>query len=352
MDAKTSNRQRIVAALAVLNEGGEAAGLMKFASEGDGKECSSIMDAYLGQPDRELSMRQIIKHLISSEQFSSLAEVHPAWILERLRDEPPRVVGIILRFLPSKHVRYLLKNLPPMLCEQIPNMVESFSVPPEILGVIRKRFEKHFMAMRISRSVEKLGFENLYYLKEAELDEMFRDIGLTEMAIALCAMPSKVLHIVYNRLDVKDAKRLQARIRELGGVSPELFGQARSTLLQIEGEGAGPKRMLRMIGLSVFAEAVDARHGDLVRMVQQKMDPRDGYLLKRLVDERRVRKSPVPMEDRQFMILNSVSLLAREGRIDEAWSQFLPADGGYFEGDDLLPRPKGDEETNTAHQLA
>jgi len=352
MDMQSGNRQRMISALAVMNDGDDAADLAKFMSEGDGAAYSSLIEAYSGEPDRELSMRRVIKHLVSSEQFSSLSEVHPAWILEHLREETPRVIGIILRFLPSRHVRYLLKNLPPMLCEQVPNMVESFSVSPDILNVIRKRFEKHFLPMRISRFVENPGFDNLYYLKESELDEVFRDVGLTEMAIALSAMPSKALHVVYNRLDVRDAKRLQSRIRELSNVSPELFRQARSTLLEIESERVGPKQLLKIIGLSVFADAVDAGDRNLVRMIQQKLDPKDGYLLKRFVDARRVRPSPVPRDDRQGMILESVTLLAREGRIAEAWGHSPPADEVNPNDEAPVPGGFGDDETNTAHLLA
>lgn len=352
MNLQPNNRQRALAALAVLRDGSRAGDLAEFMSDHDRKAYSPLVRAYSNEPNRELSMGQLIKHLVSSERFSSLAEVHPAWVLERLRNEPPRVIGIILRLLPSRHVRYLLKNLPPMLCEQVPNLVESFSVDPAILDVIRRRFEKHFVPMRITRSIDELGFENLYYLKESELEELFVDIGLTEMAIALSDLPSKALRIVYNRLDVKDAKRLKARIGGLTGVPDELFRQARNTFLQVEGERVGPRQLLKMVGLAAFADAIGPEHENLMSMVKQRLDPNDGYLLKRFVDERRIRKGLVSAGKRRQMIMEAVAELAREGRIDKSWSGFLPARRPEPSSGSAFSRARGAEETNTAHQLA
>lgn len=351
MDKRICNRQRIVAALAVMDDTGAAAGLLNFMSRADMDACKSLVEAYSKEGDPESAMNRIVRHLVSAEKFSSLSEVHPAWLLEHLRGETPRIVGIILRFLPSKHVRFLLKNLPPMLCEQIPKMVESFSVPPEILDVIRRRFEKNFVPMRTSRDQEQFDFGNVYYLREHELNELFCDLGLTEMAIALSVMPTKVLRIIYNRLDVKDAKRLKARIRGLSGISPTFFRQARSKLFQIEGEAMGPKQFLKALGLSAFAEAAAEGHGEVVRMVQQKLDPADGYLLKRFVDERRMRPSPISQVERQELVLKAIASLAREGRIDGSWQRFWPS----YEvvPDTTVPHlPVAEDETSTAHQLA
>lgn len=351
MDKRICNRQRIVAALAVMDDGETAADLLGFMSNPDMDACKPLVEAYSNEADPESAMNRIVKHLMSAEKFSSLSEVHPAWLLEHLRVETPRIVGIILRFLPSKHVRFLLKNLPPMMCEQIPKMIESFSVPPDILDVVRRKFEKNFIPMRTSRDIERPSFENIYYLREHELCELFCDLGLTEMAIALSVTSSKVLKIIYNRLDVKDAKRLKGRIRALSGISPTFFRQARSKLLQIEGEAMGPKQFLKALGLSAFAEAAADGCGEVVRMIQQKLDPSDGYLLKRFVDERRMRPSPISQSDRQEMVLKAIAMLAREGRIDGSWQRFWPS----YEvvPDTTEPHlPAAEDETNTAHQLA
>ena len=232
-------------------------------------------------------------------------------------------------------------------------MVESFSVDPEILDVIRGKFESNFVTMRITRSIGHLGFENLYYLKQAELEELFIELGITELAIALSTMSTKVLRIIYNRLDLKDARRLKAKITELpADVSSETYRQARSSLLQIDCERVGPKQLLKILGLGAFAEAVGHEHDQLVRMIQQRLDPKEGYLLRRYIDEKRVRPSAVSPKERRHMILKIVAAMAREERIDGAWKGFS-SETTPDEHSDKVDQPLSwDEETNTLHQLA
>lgn len=343
MDSKATNRQRAVAALAVGRDGEDANELAKFMSPRDA-EIFSHLTAHYSELGNGNESKIILGNLLASEKFSSISEIHPAWILEKLKDESPRVIGIILRFLPSKHVRFILKNLNPMICEQIPEMVESFSVAPEVLEVIRKRFEASFVPMRVSRALEGLYFEHLYYLKGAEFDELFRELGLAELAMALSIMPKDMIKIIYNRLDVKDAKKLKAYFGELASAPADIKAEARSSLLRVEGESMGPKQLIKMIGIIAFASALSSGDEELVARIMQKLSPKDGYLLKRFSDEWSVfRKNPALSTRRKDMIVDTVRRLAGEGRIDSAWS-------GENKGDDSPsqePPSHFEEETAT-----
>ena len=253
-------------------------------------------------------MESLISQKVASEHFSSIAEVHPAWIMEHLRGEPPRVVGLILRSLPSSHVRYLLKHLPPMLRDCMPNMVESFSVRPEILEIIRRRFESRFLPMRITRAVTHPGFEYLYFLRIEELAELVRELGIHEMAMALAGMSSKALHMIFNRLDLKDAKRLQRRMKGVAGITPELHRQARFNLLEIEGCHEGSEKMLASVGLAALASAAGGEHTMLAKLVQQKLAPAEGYLLKRFLDERKSEPEKSEGEEAQHWDDETISM--------------------------------------------
>jgi len=324
MRDSADTRRRMAAALAVRSYGEGANRLLDYVSERERRELAPLMEACSADPEGPEAMDRLISQMLASERFSSIAEVHPAWILEHLKGEPPRIVGLILRSLPSSHVRYLLKNLPPMLRDCVPNMVESFAVRPEVLELIRRRFEANFLPMRVTRSIAHPGLEHLYFLKVEELGELIRELGLLEMAIALSGMSSKALHMIFNRLDLKDAKRLQARIKGLRGISPELHRQARFNLLEIEGRHEGSDRMLASVGLAALASAVGRDLADLARLIQQKMAPSDGYLLKRFIDERRQTSIPKVAQERRGMVLRLVARLASEGRIDPQWRSFAP----------------------------
>ena len=348
MGKHTENRRRVLAALAVKNGGQEASKLLDYMSEEDRAVCEPLINLYLAEPNREQAMDLLIRHMVAAWRFSSIAEVHPAWILERLREEPPRVVGIILRYLPSKHLRFLLKHLPPHIRETIPGMMESFAVPGPILEVIRQRFERHFLPMRICRSEEKFGFEHLYYLKAEELEALVRDLGISELAIVFSGLSGKAMRAVYNRLDLKEARRLQSRMGELGDVSPELFRQARNAVLEIEGQHLGPKLMLTRLGLAALASATGREYERVGRLIQQKLSPHDGYLLKRLADETKLRGDGGVAVERRDIVLGLVASLAREERIDSVWARFEPA---VVPSSDTVPAIVK-EDTQTAHQLA
>lgn len=315
---------KMLAALGVRRRGDRATALLDYLPEGEAREAGELMQEYAAQPDRDYALEQLIRQMAASERFSSLAEIHPAWFLEQLRSEPPRVIGLILRSLPSKHLRFVLENLPPMLRARIPNLVESFAASRPVLEAIRRRFERRFLPMRITRAIEHPGFDHLYFLKGDDLAVAVREIGLTELAIALSGMSSKALHIIYNRLELKEARRLQRRIKGLSGVSPELHRQARFNLLEIEGRHEGAEQMLASVGLAALSCATADEYDGLVKLLMQKLPPAEGYFLRRCVDARRSRVQRTLAEERREMVLRIVAELAAEGRIDPQWSCFAP----------------------------
>lgn len=326
MGLNINNRQRMLVALAVLDSGEKAALLLSFLSPKDLEACTSAMRSCLeiDPSEREFKIKGQIGSLIASEQWSGLAEIHPAWLLEALKEESPRVIGIILRYLPSRHVRYILEHLPSQLRCTIPNVVEAFSVPQPVLDVIRRSFESKFASFHISRSLEKFGFEHLYYLRGDELEVFFKDLGLQELAMALHGISGKSLGFLYNRLSLRDAKRLKSRMKELGDISEPLKRQARFTVLEVEGEHLGPELLLMEIGLASFARALSSDHTDLARLLEIKLDPAISYVLKRYIDERLNKNTHSTAAERQSLILSRVARLARENLIDESWTRFFP----------------------------
>lgn len=308
--------------MSVMNRGEKALDLMDYMSDADKEAFGALVSDCEKEKDPALKMRKMLCQLHASEKFSSLSEVHPAWILEKLCGESPRVIGIILRYLPSKHVRFILKNLPPMLRAQIPDMVESFSVAAPVLAVIKERFERHFLPMRVSRGAKRLDFENIYYLTGEELGEVVLDMGLVVLGIALRGMPAKTLHVVFNRLDLKDARLLQLRIKDTKHISSDLFRYARQILLEVDEEHIGPRKMLSRIGLAALALALGESPDALVRLVQQRLSPDDGYLLKRLIDEKRFYYLKSVSAELRDTILGSIAGLSRNGRIDSLSPSF------------------------------
>lgn len=321
-----NNRQRMAAALALLHEGEGAEDLFEFANDEDQNACRTALKSSraFDPSERNTKLRQQIQSLVASEQWSGLAEIHPAWILEELKSESPRIIGIILRYLPSRHVRYLLERLPPAIRFSIPNVVEAFAVPRPILDVIRHRFESRFQPLHQSRAIEHFGFDELYYLKGEELEVFFRDMGLQELAMALHGISGKALSVLLNRLSLRDAKRLQQRMKSLESISESLKRQARYTVLDVEGEHLGPEHLLLEIGLAAFARSVVPENYHLFRRLEIKLDPRISYVLKRHIDDRLHTNTGGIVEERQSLVLLRLAALARENLIDQSWGNYFP----------------------------
>ncbi|MDZ4224677.1 MAG: hypothetical protein U1D33_02090, partial [bacterium] len=108
-----------VAGILALKEGPEEAReLLAHASPEAQKTLAAVLEHF----DSETAEQQL-KALCAQESFSGIAEIHPAWLVEALKKESPRVIGVILRHLPSKHVRYLLEHLPKRTVMQLPKLI-------------------------------------------------------------------------------------------------------------------------------------------------------------------------------------------------------------------------------------
>ena len=78
-----------------------------------------------------------------------IKDIHPSWILELIRDERPRVIGLICRYLPGQQVRYLLDHLPAATKSRLPSLHESFSIPEPLVEQVRLFFERHFFHLQV-----------------------------------------------------------------------------------------------------------------------------------------------------------------------------------------------------------
>ncbi len=315
-------RMGAVALLAAVREGADRAGaLAAFMTEDDAhayEECVAQVNADATQEDvgRRLTARSCAEH------FSGIAEIHPAWILEALKGETPRIIGIIMRYLPSKQVRYLLDRLPADVKKGIPTLLESFAVPQPILEIIRARFEARFIPIHVSKAREHFDFDHVYYLKSEELELLITELGIVEVALALDGLSEKLLGVVLNRLKLKDAKRLYKSMQETKGVARELKQHARYAILEAEAHDESAERLLVDIGIESLACAMAHDDGSIRAVLCQKLDPKIVHALKRGIDERAQSLREEIVRERQALVCDAIARLASEGKIDGAWVRF------------------------------
>ena len=302
-----------------LREGAkEAHELLAHASPKAAKTLAAVLEHF----DSETAEQQL-KALCAQESFSGIAEIHPAWLVEALKKESPRVIGVILRHLPSKHVRYLLEHLPKRTVMQLPKLIEAFYVPQEILDLVRGRFERHFVSMPISHQLEQFSFEHLYYLKTKELEALFHDLGLSELALSLVDASRKIWKIILNRFNIGDAKEILSRIREYAVEEKWLLKDARYSILELKGKEMGADSFLAELGVIAMAKAFAKEDMGIYETLHQKLSPENAYLLKRYLDEQTARPSSPREIRRKEWVLKQVRFLSQKGRIDALWMESL-----------------------------
>jgi hypothetical protein len=102
------------------------------------------------------------------------------------------------------------------------------------------------------------------------------------------------------------------------------------------------------MGLNFIAGGMRKSDERLLSLMMQKMELADGYLLKRLFEEKmRLMPAESVIEKRRELVLKIVATLAKEGRIDGSWSGFLPE---YEEPAEVASEPEFEvdsEETKT-----
>lgn len=287
-----------------------AAGVAKFGPKAEEK-------VYLENGDGAASIaackNQIKEELsLAGEELSVLSDIHPAWIVKALEAETPKIIGIILRWLPSRHVRYILENLPKRIKICLPRLVESFAVPTDILRLIKRGFESKFMIPVRPTEIDPSVFENVVYLGPDGLERLFRDLGVHELAMAFQPVDPDGLKILLNRMAIETARALQQRIKDIAEIGAGLQRDAGYTILEVAMDQEDIDKLLLEIGLAAFSKAM--RNQEMFPLLQQKMEPQASYLFKRYIDQYAgVGKLA---SERQKIIVERLATLMKAGQVE------------------------------------
>lgn len=316
-------RERAVACL-MLRDARTA--LVAYAPQGEVEGLRARLADFAAIPEAERAAA-VAEHLAgirTAEEVVMLCEIHPSWLVDILVRESPRVIGIVLRFLPSRHARYVMQHLPAPLRAQLPHVVDAFGVSDPVLRIVRHYFESHFIPVRPAQQCEQLDFSRLDALHLDDIALVIHDLGIDEMALAFRAVARSALRVVLNRLPFADAKALTERIAHLHHVDPLLEREARYAILELSFEHTGADMVLREIGIQALAKAIQPSQLPMVGVLKQKLAPRLAYLLQRDIDTFVPSQHPQVVPLRQQRILVRIATLAQRGVINQAWFAKLP----------------------------
>lgn len=248
--------------------------------------------------------------IAAATDAAALQDVHPEWMLKILSLETPRVIAILLRYIPSKQSRYILERLPARIKDRMPHFVDAFSVPTLVVQSMRRKFESHFSAVS-SAQAQPEGFPSIAGLSFEDLPKLIRDLGLHEIALAFTDADELSIQVLMKRLPESDARRLQDRMHHLADSPKALTRDAKFTILDIDVESVPSDVFLFEIGIRAFAKACGRAEKDLIKALSLKLEPRVGEWL--LSQAARKSGGGELGGLRQQMILNRLETLSRAG---------------------------------------
>lgn len=309
-------RESVIAMLAKIHTPELLNKLASYADALDQKALNSSvewMDAR-GEDAVDAAMSQLRQALVARE-LPQLQEVHPEWMLRVLECETPRVVAILLRYVPSKQARYIMDRLPARIKDRMPTAVDAFSVPTVIVQTLRRQFEAHFATVN-KCPVACNGFDDLSALGYEEIPQLMVDLGVQELALAFSDADPLSVQILSKRLPESDARRLQERIRQMDGAAKSLVRDAKFTILDIDTQAILPNQFLFEVGLRAFAKSCVVSDRNVIQALSLKMDPQVGEWL---LGQTTRRVSGELGTLRRQQILDRVVVLSRAGIIDAKW---------------------------------
>ncbi len=307
MQTEERKNLRVIGLLSLSEGKEEALGLVEYMATSQQQALKNILEKY-GDGSAETNLQA----LAAGDDFFGLPEIHPGWLLALLKEESPRVIGVVLRHLPSKQVRFLLEHLPKRLTMKLPNLIEAFYVPTELLGVVRRRLEKHFVSFRNARQTTPSDFEQIYNLKLEELEALFYDLGLSELALSLIDSARPMLKVVLNRFAICDAKQILKRVKQFQEEAGWFLKDARYSVFQVGQEEIGPSRFLSELGLVSVAKSLRPEDETSFLVLRQKMAPEKAHLFKRYWEEVRTNAGVEKVTKRKTWILDHCNRLNEE----------------------------------------
>ncbi|HEX5035692.1 MAG TPA: FliG C-terminal domain-containing protein [bacterium] len=314
-------RNELLAALCVMNEGENAHSLFAFGPASDEAELSKIAERLI--QEGEVDAAELFGRLQKQRGLnlgSGFSDIHPGWILEKLEGESPRVLGILCRFLTGDKVKYLIEHLPESRRKLLPKVNESYKVAPQVAEIVRELSAKK-LSFQVPVSGGSFSFAHITVLKTDDLRTVFRDLGIEEIRRAFKDVEPQVLRAFLARFVPKMAREIRERIDHGGSVSSESRNEAQRHLVSLPLEKLPVEDLFREIGYSVFAQALEVEDMVWADMVYHKLPPEEGYRLKRVLQDTVKRRPIAAVEARRQEILGRIASLAKSGAIRKYWKE-------------------------------
>lgn len=316
--------QLVLACVAFEKEKAQAVDLCRFVSL-DHEESLKKELGKLSQEGTQASERGELFHKLlafrRSEKRLTLKEIHPGWILERLKEESPYVLAMICRYLPENSVRYLTSHCDPEVQSWLKQNQNGLIFPDELTDWILTLLEESFTKADLPERKEEFSFAHLGLVAPTDLNRLFCELGMEECCRIFQGTPLQVLSVLLRRLPVEQAREFRDRLREAKELPADVRHQTRLDFLKLPLESSSEDFFLE-VGLAVFARAISKKEKNWAQHIVYKMEPRHGYLLRRLISESLLSGHDSEHTLKQEYVLFHFAKLMRSGQTEQTyWTQ-------------------------------
>jgi hypothetical protein len=314
---------KILSVLSVLEGEADPSALLAFGPASE----EELNCRYTKQLQRRLKRggaKEIIQRFHSWAERSPnlpIKDIHPSWILELIRDERPRVIGLICRYLPGQQVRYLLDHLPAATKSRLPSLHESFSIPEPLVEQVRLFFERSFFSAPRPAPQEAFSLSHIAWMSARDMTTLIRELGYEEIRRAFASVAGKALQVFLTRFPIEEANQVRLRLARGRPVLAAERQRAQQHLVRVDLDIQRAADLPFEIGLSVLAQAVAPEATEWAKAVVYRLVSRDGHSLKRYVRESLHEHAEARQQHRAESLLAFIRDLAEQGKIATYWRE-------------------------------
>ncbi len=310
-----------MAALAILEGERDPAALFRFAPT----ELADSLTHYAGvlrsrfARGKAQELAALLKSWSEQSPALPIHEIHPGWLLEVVKEESPRVIGLICRYLPGHHVRFVIENLPREIRDKLPTLNESFGLPVELINEVKSFLGSRFFQGTPPNAGERFSVRHIPWMSARDIRCVVRELGYSELRKAFVGMDVQAIQAFLTRFPLEEAKELRAHIEKGPAISDAEHKRAQAHIVGMNLDVSCAADLPYEIGLSALAEAVAADETGWIEGVVVRLDPAEGYSLRRYVKEAQASGRSDSCERRQTELLGLIRELADNGKIAQYW---------------------------------
>ena len=294
------------------------------------------------QLDGERRAAVVVREMRRQIQFAGLVgleSIDPSWLLAGIRGEQPHTIGIILSQLSANARSRILQQLPTAVRARIPPRDALKNVRPEIMRIVRQKFESQFVTMPAPPGQPtNFYFKDIALLDARELVQLIRALGIEQLAAAFLTIGKRKLAELCHVLGRHAAEELIGAVKETDNRDAMRIDEANDFLSRIllgldlaaaqnatgQDKEEFQRELFQKAGLFRLAMAVRAERPAFVQQLAQRIPRSHGRLLRNYVyriteneplDERKLRRL-------QDLVLYRVEKLAARGKVSPRYLKF------------------------------